>query len=155
GLSVLGPKILGRATDVIFSGVIGKKLPAGAPLDQIIAQQRVSGNTGFANLLSGMKVVPGVGIDFTRLSHILALAMLVYLGSALLSWWQAYLLNGVVQRAVLALRNEVEAKLNRLPLPYFDRQPRGEVLSRVTNDIDNIAQSLQQTLSQLLTSLLM
>jgi ATP-binding cassette, subfamily B, multidrug efflux pump len=155
GLTVTGPKILGRATDTIFSGIIGKTLPAGVPLDQIIAQQRATGHKGFADLLSGMKVVPGVGIDFTRLGHILAWAMLVYLGSALLSWCQGYILNGVVQSAVLRLRAEVEDKLNRLPLPYFDRQPRGEVLSRVTNDIDNIAQSLQQTLSQLLTSLLL
>jgi len=155
GLGVIGPKILGRATDVIFSGIIGRQLPAGVPLDQIIAQARATGNGGFANLLSGMKVVPGAGIDFTRLSHILALAMLVYVGSSLLSWWQGYILTGVVQRAVMKLRSDVEDKLNRLPLPYFDRQPRGEVLSRVTNDIDNIAQSLQQTLSQLLTSLLM
>jgi ATP-binding cassette subfamily B protein len=155
GLSVLGPKILGRATDTIFGGLIGKNLPKGVPLDQIIAQARSTGHGGYADLLSGMHVIPGVGIDFTHLSHILALAVLVYLGSALLSWWQGYLLNGVVQRAVLSLRAEVEAKLNRLPLPYFDRQPRGEVLSRVTNDIDNIAQSLQQTLSQLLTSVLL
>ena len=69
-------------------------------------------------------------------------------------WLQGYLLNDVVQRTVFRLRSDVEDKLNRLPLPYFDRQPRGELLSRVTNDIDNVAQTLQQTMSQLLTSLL-
>ncbi len=57
----------------------------------------------------------------------------------MLSWLQGYLLNGVVQRTVLRLRADVEDKLNRLPLPYFDDQPRGELLSRVTNDIDNIS----------------
>jgi ATP-binding cassette subfamily B multidrug efflux pump len=154
GLSVIGPKILGRATDTIFAGIIGKQFPAGVPLDQVIAQERATGHGSIAGLLSGMHVVPGVGIDFTRLGHILMLAVLVYLGAALVSWCQGYLLNGVVQQMAFTLRAEVEEKLNRLPLPYFDRQPRGEVLSRVTNDIDNVAQSLQQTLSQMLTALL-
>ena len=56
-------------------------------------------------------------------------------------WLQGYLLNGVVQRVVWQLRADVEAKLNRLPLSYFDHQPHGELLSRVTNDIDNIARA--------------
>ncbi|MDX6376818.1 MAG: ATP-binding cassette, subfamily multidrug efflux pump, partial [Gaiellaceae bacterium] len=97
---------------------------------------------------------PGHGIDFDSLHNVLLLALLLFVGSSLLLWVQGYLLNGVVQSAVRGLRAEVEEKLNRLPLPYFDGQPRGELLSRVTNDIDNIAQTLQQTLSQLLTSLL-
>ncbi len=102
-----------------------------------------------------MDVVPGAGIDFTALGqHPAAGPAPSTSAPALLSWLQGYLLNGVVQRTVLRLRADVEDKLNRLPLPYFDRQPRGELLSRVTNDIDNISQSLQQTLSQLLTSLL-
>ena len=73
---------------------------------------------------------------------------------AVLSWAQGWILTGAVNRTIFNLRRDVEDKLNRLPLPYFDAQPRGELLSRVTNDIDNVAQSLQQTLSQLLTSLL-
>src|SRR5207302_810827 len=77
-----------------------------------------------------------------------------YVFSAAFSWMQGYLLNDVVQGAVFRLRSDVEAKLHRLPLEFFDRQPRGELLSRVTNDIDNLAQSLQQTMSQLLTGLL-
>jgi len=72
----------------------------------------------------------------------------------LLGFLQGWLMNEAVQRTTLKLRADVESKLHRLPLRYFDRQPRGELLSRVTNDIDNLAQSLQQTLSQLLTSLL-
>ncbi len=154
-LSVIGPRILGRATDVIFAGVLGRRLPAGVPLDRAAAQARQSGAGGFADLLLRMHVVPGAGIDFTRLSQVLLLAVAVYVAAGLLGWVQGYLLNNVVQRAILKLRADVEDKLNRLPLPYFDRQPRGEVLSRVTNDIDNIAQTLSQTLSQLLTSLLM
>ena len=78
----------------------------------------------------------------------------LYVASAVLSYLQGYLLAGVVQRAMFTLRSDVEDKLNRLPLRYVDRQPRGDLLSRVTNDIDNVAQSLQQTLSQLLTSVL-
>ncbi|WP_420813716.1 ABC transporter ATP-binding protein [Planosporangium thailandense] len=152
--SVVGPKILGRATDIIFAGVIGKRMPAGSTLQQAVDAARAHGNPHLADLLAHLKVVPGVGIDFTHLGQVLLLAMGLYLAASLLGWLQGYLLNGVVQRTILKLRADVEDKLNRLPLPYFDRQPRGELLSRVTNDIDNIAQSLQQTLSQLLTSLL-
>ncbi|MGC4761630.1 ABC transporter ATP-binding protein [Micromonospora sp. DT46] len=154
GLSVVGPKVLGWATDLIFTGVIGRQLPAGTTADQAVAAARAAGNDNFADMLARMDVVPGEGIDFTALARVLLLALGLYLVASLLMWWQGWLLNGVVQRTVLRLRAEVEEKLNRLPLPYFDRQPRGELLSRVTNDIDNISTSLQQTLSQLLTSLL-
>ena len=78
----------------------------------------------------------------------------LYVAASVFAWLQGRVTAIVVQRTVFRLRNDVEAKLNRLPLKYFDGQPRGEMLSRVTNDIDNIAQTLQQTLSQLLTSLL-
>ncbi|WP_422740577.1 ABC transporter ATP-binding protein [Micromonospora sp. WMMD729] len=154
GFSVAGPKILGHATDLIFSGVIGRQLPAGTTADQAVDAARAGGNESFADMLARMDVVPGTGIDFDALGRVLLLALGLYLASSVLAWWQGWLLNGVVQRTVLRLRAEVEEKLNRLPLPYFDRQPRGELLSRVTNDIDNISTSLQQTLSQLLTSLL-
>jgi ATP-binding cassette subfamily B multidrug efflux pump len=101
-----------------------------------------------------LDVIPGQGIDFTALRNLLLLALALYLVSSLFLWLQGYLLNGAVQRSIYTMRNDVESKINRLPLSYFDRQTRGELLSRVTNDIDNIAQALQQTLSQLLTSLL-
>ncbi len=154
GLTVIGPKVLGHATDLIFTGVIGQQLPPGTSADQAVAAARAAGNDNFADMLARMDVVPGVGIDFSALGRLLLLALGLYLAASLLMWWQGWLLNGVVQRTVLKLRADVEEKLHRLPLPYFDRQPRGELLSRVTNDIDNISQSLQQTLSQLLTSLL-
>ncbi|WP_320065822.1 ABC transporter ATP-binding protein [Micromonospora sp. RTGN7] len=154
GFSVYGPKILGHATDLIFSGVIGRQLPAGTTAEQAVAAARAAGNDNFADMLARMDVVPGAGIDFTALSRVLLLALGLYLAASLLMWWQGWILNGVVQHTVLRLRAEVEEKLNRLPLPYFDKQPRGELLSRVTNDIDNISQTLQQTLSQLLTALL-
>src|SRR6266508_1620407 len=153
-LAVTGPKILGRATDIIFAGVIGKRIPPGLTLDQAVEQARRTGNGRFADLLARMDVVPGMGVDFSRLARVLVLALPVYVCASVLAWLQGYVLTGVVQRMILGLRADVEDKLNRLPLPYFDRQPRGELLSRVTNDIDNVAQSMQQTLSQLLTSLL-
>ncbi|GII64360.1 multidrug ABC transporter ATP-binding protein [Sphaerisporangium krabiense] len=152
--AVVGPAILGRATDIIFSGLVGRTLPAGTPLDQVVAQVRADGNGNLADLLARMNPVPGAGIDFGRLGPVLLLALALFAGAAALNMAQALLLNGMVHRTVGRLRADVEAKINRLPLPYFDDQPRGELLSRVSNDIDNIAQSLQQTLSQMLTAVL-
>jgi ATP-binding cassette subfamily B multidrug efflux pump len=151
---VIGPKILGRATDLIFSGAIGKRLPAGLTTEQVVAAARASGNGNLADLLARMHVVPGQGIDFNALGGVLLLALGLYIASALFSWMQGYLLNDVVQRTVFLLRSDVEDKLGRLPLEFFDKQPRGELLSRVTNDIDNVSVSLQQTISQLLTGVL-
>ncbi|GAA4229333.1 ATP-binding cassette subfamily B protein [Streptosporangium album] len=152
--AVVGPKILGRATDLIFSGVIGKQLPAGTTTEQAVAAARASGNDNFAGLLAQMDVVPGQGIDFPALGTVLLWVLGLYVAASVFSWLQGYLLNDVVQRTVFRLRSDVEDKLNRLPLRFFDGQPRGELLSRVTNDIDNVSQTLQQTMSQLLTSLL-
>jgi ATP-binding cassette, subfamily B, multidrug efflux pump len=154
-MSVTGPKILGHATDLIFDGVIGRRLPDGLDKQQAVASLRAQGQDRIADLVSGTNVVPGHGVDFHALSLVLLGVLALYVASSLLSLLQGYLLNGAVQRTIYDLRTEVEVKVNRLPLRYFDQQPRGEVLSRVTNDIDNVAQSLQQTLSQLLTSLLM
>jgi ATP-binding cassette subfamily B multidrug efflux pump len=153
-LSVIGPKIIGNATNVIFDGIIGKSLPAGITLAQAIAGLRARGQDQLADMLSGTNAVPGVGIDFTLLAQILAIATLVYVFSSLLAWLQGYLMAGVAQRTVYGLRREVEEKLGRLPLRYFDSHAHGDLLSRVTNDIDNIATTLQQGLSQLLTSFL-
>ena len=116
---VIGPRILGHATDIVFNALRRK--------------QRV---------------------DFAALHRTILLAVAVFASASLLTYAQSFLLSGVVQRTMRNLRSEVEDKLNRLPLPYIDRQPRGDLLSRVTNDIDNVAQSLQQTLSQLLISIL-
>ncbi|HXJ48216.1 MAG TPA: ABC transporter ATP-binding protein, partial [Candidatus Acidoferrum sp.] len=151
---VIGPKILGRATDLIFAGAIGRRLPPGLTEAQVIAMARASGNANLADLLARMHVVPGQGIDFNALGGVLMLALGLYVASAFFGWVQGYLLNDVVQRTVFGLRADVEEKLSRLPLQFFDRQPRGELLSRVTNDIDNVSLSLQQTISQLLSSLL-
>ncbi|HET6209968.1 MAG TPA: ABC transporter ATP-binding protein, partial [Jatrophihabitans sp.] len=153
-LTVLGPRLLGHATDLIFAGVLGRRLPAGLTKEQVVQHARSTGHGTLADLYDRSGLVPGRGIDFPALRRVLALVLLLYLVAALFSWLQGYLLSGVVQRTVYRLRSDVEQKLNRLPLRYFDGQPRGEVLSRVTNDIDNVSQSLQQTLSQMLISLL-
>jgi len=153
-LSVLGPQLLGDATNLIFSGVIGKRIPAGVSQAQMVARLRHGGHGTEAGMLSAMHVVPGQGIDFGHVGQILLLVLLVYLGSSAAMLMQGRVTATVVQRMVFWLREQVQAKLSRLPLSYFDRQPRGEILSRVTNDIDNLAQSLQQTLSQLVISLL-
>jgi ATP-binding cassette, subfamily B, multidrug efflux pump len=154
-LAIFGPKILGEATNVIFAGVVGKQLPPGVTVDQAVAGLRAAGQTNLADMLSAMSgVVPGAGIDFTKLGQILALAAGVYLMSSVFSWGQTYIMAGVTQRTVYRLRRRVDEKLSRMPLSYFDRNARGDTLSRVTNDIDNISQSLQQTLTQLITSVL-
>ncbi|HTZ43799.1 MAG TPA: ABC transporter ATP-binding protein, partial [Jatrophihabitans sp.] len=153
-LSVLGPRLLGHATNLIFDGILGRRLPSGITKDQAVALARRSGNGTYADLLARSHLVPGQGIDFGALGRVLGLVALLYLASSLAAWLQGYLLTGAVQRTMFRLREEVEAKLNRLPLAYFDGQPRGEVLSRVTNDIDNVTQTLQQSMSQMLISLL-
>jgi ATP-binding cassette subfamily B multidrug efflux pump len=153
-LNVLGPRVLGHATDVIFAGIIGKQLPAGVTAEQAAAGARANGNDTVAGVIESQHVVPGAGIDFHALALVLLGVIAIYLCAAVFGYGQGYLLNGIVQRTIYRLREDAEAKLNRLPLAYFDGQQRGEVLSRVTNDIDNVSTSLQQTMSQLLTSVL-
>jgi ATP-binding cassette, subfamily B, multidrug efflux pump len=152
--SVIGPKVLGTATDIIFNGVVGKMLPTGITKGQAIAALQAHGQAQIAQMLSGMDVVPGKGIDFNALASTLMLAVGLYLFSAVLLWAQGYILAGVAQRTVYGLRRDVEAKLSRLPLKYFDSHSHGDLLSRVTNDIDNISTVLQQGLSQIVTSVL-
>ena len=153
-LSVVGPRILGHATDLIFEGLFGRSLPAGTSKADAVAGLRARGEDRLADMLAGMDVVPGRGVDFDAVGRVLLLVLAIYVAASLLMWLQGYILNDVVQSAVRRMRDDVEAKIHRLPLSYFDRQPRGELLSRVTNDIDNISQTLQQTMSQLLVSLL-
>lgn len=155
GLGAVGPKILGRATDLIFAGFVGRQLPATATRAQIVEGLRARGDDTYADMVSNLDdLVPGQGIDFGAVGRVLLLVLAIYVVASVLSWAMGWILTGAVNRTIFGLRRDVEDKLNRLPLPYFDGQPRGELLSRVTNDIDNVAQSLQQTLSQLLTSLL-
>jgi len=151
-ISVVVPRILGHATDLLFNGIIGRGLPAGISKARAVAAARARGDNAFADLLSGMNVVPGRGVDFGAVARTLMLALVLYLIAALLVWAQARLLNVTLQRTIVALRSDVEDKIHRLPLSYFDGRQRGELLSRVTNDVDNLQSSLSMTISSLLTS---
>lgn len=152
--AVLGPKLLGNAINLVFAGALSLGFRKGETQAQVIAGLRAQHDTQRADLLSGTTFTPGAGIDFTAVGQVLMWVLVLYVLSSIFSYLQAYVLNGVTQRTVYRLREEVEAKIHRLPLRYFDGMQRGELLSRVTNDIDNISQTLQQSMSQLLTSLL-
>jgi ATP-binding cassette subfamily B protein len=150
--SVVGPKILGNATDILFEGVVSQQIPPGVTQQQAVDALRAQGQTQQADMIAAMTLTPGAGVDFTALRNTLLLVATVYIFSSLFAWAQTYIMAGVSQRTVYRMRKEVDEKLARLPLSYFDSHPRGDILSRVTNDIDNIAQSLQQTLTQLITA---
>ncbi|MCK0438922.1 ABC transporter ATP-binding protein/permease [Gordonia alkaliphila] len=154
-LTALAPRVLGDATNLLFEGVIGGQLPAGITKEQAVDGLRARGDNTFADMVSSMNLTPGQGIDFSAVGRVLLIVLALYLGSALLGWLAAYLLNQVVVGTIAALRARVEDKVHRLPLSYYDKAARGDLLSRVTNDLDNLSQSLQQTISQLLNSVLM
>ncbi|MEU1144295.1 ABC transporter ATP-binding protein [Streptomyces sp. NPDC005901] len=153
-LSVLGPKILGRATDLLFAGIVGRDMPARATKEQALDALRVKGESGMADMLSGVDFTPGEGIDFGAVGEVLLLALGTFLVAGLLMAVATRLSNRVINKTVFRMRAEVQTKLSRLPLSYFDKRQRGEVLSRATNDLDNINQTLQQTMGQLINSLL-
>ena len=149
-----GPKILGHATNDIFYGYLGHKLPAGVTKAQAVAGLRARGQGTLADVLQKSDVVPGKGIDFTAISHWIFLALALYAISSLFLWLQQYLMAGVTQKTVFRLRRLAEEKIGRLPLSYFDTTSRGDLLSRITNDVDNISTSMQQGLSQILNAVL-
>jgi ATP-binding cassette subfamily B protein len=154
GLSIVGPKLLGNATNLVFEGAVSRQLPAGVSQEQAVQQLRDAGETRRADMLAAMHLNPGSGVDFSAVGRVLLTVVLIYLLSSLFAWAQGYLMAGVTQRTIFTLREDVDHKLGRLPLSYFDGQTRGDLLSRVTNDIDNIANTLQQSLTQMITSLL-
>ncbi|MGW8888045.1 ABC transporter ATP-binding protein [Streptomyces sp. NPDC055749] len=154
GLSVVGPKILGKATDLIFAGVVGRGMREGTTKAEAIEGLREEGSGGLADMLSKVDFTPGDGIDFGAVGNVLLVALAVYVGAGLLMLVSTRLSIRVINRIVFQLREDLQTKLARLPLSYFDRQKRGEVLSRATNDIDNISQTMQQTMGQLINSLL-
>ena len=153
-LAVAAPKVLGQATNVIFEGVVSTMLPAGTTKAQAIEALRARGMDDFATMLSAMDVVPGAGIDYTRLGRILTVVLALYVGSAVLNWLQGWLINRITIKALYRLRAQVEDKVHHLPLSYFDTVQRGELLSRLTNDVDNVTNTLQQSLSSALTAIL-
>jgi len=149
---VLGPWLLGQATNVIFAGVIGEQIPPGVSKEQAVAALQAQGKNQQADMIASMTLTDGV--DFVALGRIIALVIVAYFISSLFSWGQNYLMAGVTQRTMYRLREDVDLKLGRLPLKYFDTHPRGDLLSRVTNDIDNIATTMQQTMTQAITSIM-
>ncbi|MFJ3770732.1 ABC transporter ATP-binding protein [Streptomyces sp. NPDC090075] len=153
-LNVIGPKILGRATDLVFAGVIGKQMPAGTTKDQVLRSMHERGQDTVADMLRSTDFTPGKGIDFGQVGNVLLFALCTYLVAGLLMAVATRLVNRAVNRTMYRMREDVQGKLARLPLSYFDKRQRGEVLSRATNDIDNIGQTLQQSMGQLINSLL-
>ncbi|MFB7181242.1 ABC transporter ATP-binding protein [Streptomyces sp. NPDC056257] len=154
GCAVVGPKILGEATDLVFAGIVGREMPAGITKQQALDGLRAKGQDGMADMLSGTDFTPGQGIDFGAVGVVAIWALVVFTLAGLLMLVATRLSNHVMNGTVYRMREELQAKLSRLPLSYFDQQKRGEVLSRATNDIDNIGQTIQQTMGQLLNSLL-
>lgn len=154
GLNVIGPKILGKATDLVFAGIIGRQLPSGASKEEVLAGMRERGEGQVADMLRSTDFTPGKGIDFTAVGHVLLFAVGTFLIAGLLMAVATRLVNRAVNRTMFRMRENVQTKLSRLPLSYFDKRQRGEVLSRATNDIDNIGQTLQQSMGQLINSLL-
>lgn len=151
--TVYAPRILGNATNELFKGIISKQLPPGVTKDQVIAMLKARGQDQFAEMISNMDLVPGAGVDFGAIGKILLTLAVIYLLAALFQWLQQYIMAGVSQRTVYRLRRDVDQKLQRLPLKYYDSHPHGDILSRVTNDVDNIAHTLQQTITQMLSSI--
>ncbi|MER7930174.1 MULTISPECIES: ABC transporter ATP-binding protein [unclassified Streptomyces] len=154
GLNVVGPKILGNATDLVFAGIIGRQMPAGTTKAQALQAMRDRGQGSVADMLKSTDFTPGKGIDFTSVGHVLLLALGTFLVAGLLMAVATRMVNRAVNRTMFRLRESVQTKMSRLPLSYFDKRQRGEVLSRATNDIDNIGQTLQQSMGQLINSLL-
>lgn len=141
-IALLGPEVLIIAA-VLVIGAVSVGLAVWGP--KVLGDATTTIFQGF---------LTGEGIDFDRLHRILITVAIIYIASSALAFAQGFILNGVTQRTMYRLREDVEAKIHRLPLRYFDRHPRGEVLSRVTNDIDNLMHTMQQTLSQFFNSVL-
>ena len=153
-LSVYAPRVMGRAMDVIFSGAISARMPGGVTKEQAVEGMRAAGQDRFADMAEAMDLRPGEGIDFDHLRELIIVILALYLCSSVLMWAQGALLNRLTMRTVYDLRERVETKLNRLPLNYFDSRQRGDVMSRTTNDVDNVQQALQQALSQMFNAVI-
>lgn len=157
-LTVIAPKILGQAMDVIFDGVLGRQLGEqfpGQSLPDIIDILRANGQDDFADVLAGSAaVIPGMGIDFQMLGRLILTVLAMYVVASVLMWAQGFILNAIVMKVIYDLRERIEEKIHRLPLSYFDTRQRGDLMSRVTNDVDNMQQALQQAFSQLVQSVL-
>ncbi|MFG3309785.1 ABC transporter ATP-binding protein [Streptomyces wuyuanensis] len=153
--NVMGPLLLGRATDLVLAGVIGEGNPAGTHETDVLGHLRQEEHGALAGIFRAMGFVPGHNSDLATVSAILIIALGVYGLSGLCWILQGRQATKAIQRSAYRLRAEAELKLARLPLSHFDSHKRGELLSRITNDIDNVVQMLQQAMSQLTNSLLL
>ena len=164
-LTVAAPKVLGEATNLIYKGFISVQLgqangdfagfPAGTSQDDVVAALRQGGQDDYANQVAALgSFQVGDGVDFDALRWVIIAVLAIYVAAAFLSWIQGYVINVIMVRTMWRLRESVEAKINRLPLSYFDKVQRGDLISRVTNDIDNITQTMQQSLSGAITAVL-
>lgn len=152
--SVVAPRLLGNATNIVFSGFVSSRMPPGMTKQQVITMLREEGQTKVADMLGPMNITPGQGIDFSALGQTLLLILAIYVASSFLGWAAGQMARLVVQRTGWSLRQSIQEKIDRLPLSYLDQHSRGDILSRVTNDVDNVTQTLQQTLTQFLSSVL-
>ncbi len=152
------PKVLAKATNAIFGGAISRQINDYAgdnwTKEQVVQQIEASGETDRAKMVGSLDLRPGRGVDFGYVGRIVAIVTAIYLLSSLFAWLQGYLMAGIVQRTVYRLRRDVDLKVARLPLKFFDGRARGDILSRLTNDIDNIQQTMQQVLTQIISSFL-
>lgn len=152
--SVAAPRVLGHGTDLIFNGVVGQMIAKAPSKEAAVAALRQQGNDKLATMLQGMDVTPGEGIDFTQLAHVLLVVVAIYIAAAVLMYVSGLFLRVVVQNTGYRMRTQVQDKIERLPLSYLDRNSRGDLMSRVSNDVDNATQVMNQTLSQFFQSIL-
>ena len=152
--NVWAPNVLGDAMNVIFGGVVSAQMPEGATATQVIDGLRALGEEQIADMLSGMEFVPGAGIAFGELARLIAIVLGMYVIAQLFMWLQGRLLNDIVMKIVYQLRQDIERKVNHLPLKYFDKRQRGDILSRTTNDVDNVQAALQQAFTSLVYCIL-
>ncbi|MDR2713589.1 MAG: ABC transporter ATP-binding protein/permease [Clostridiales bacterium] len=157
-LTIAGPKIMAVSINELQRGTISLQLakvfPIGTPVDQVVSALKADGRDNLAEMVENQNIKPGIPINLAFVGKILLILLGMYLLSSFFSWLQQFLMAGISMKTVYALRRDADRKLSRLPLEYFDNNTRGEVLSRITNDIDNIAASLSQSLTQLITTML-
>lgn len=156
-MQVAGPALLGQATDIIYVGVLGGVLadmPSGLSPEETVARLEADGRNELANMVGRADVVPGQGIDFGDLGRILIFVAIIYVIAAVLQFIAGWIIRVVVQNLGWELRDKAQAKIDRIPLSYVDQRSRGDLLSRVTNDVDNITQTLMQTLNSVFQNLL-
>ena len=153
-LTVAGPKLLGDGTNIIFNGVASSFIPEGMTKAEYVIQLRAQGNNQLAQMLESMNLTPGSSVDFEALARVLLLAFAVYALASLAYFSVGMIVRKIVQNTGFTLRKKVQDKIDKLPLSYMDSRRRGDLMSRVTNDVDNVTQSLTQMIQQVLESFL-